>query len=429
MPGVRHRSAILVTALLAALAAGWSEAAEIRRYESKRLILHSDIDPAIARTLPPLLDQAWLAWEGYYGRPPGDTPDTPFRITGHVMADPDAFARAGLLPAPIERFLKGTHPGKHQGRQFWMKDQTSEYYRRHLMVHEATHCFMASGGDIRLPVWYLEGTAELFATHRLDPATRRASFAVMPSDEQQFPGWGRIGMLRRDVKRGRLPGFDRLAGLWKLQHERIETYAWSWAFTKFLDTHPRYQKRFRGLGDHLHDGRFTAELRRVFRDDWSRLNFEWRLAARHLVAGYDFERTVIQFHPAVPLPAKGSRTVVAADRGWQSTGIQLKAGRSYQLTAKGRFTLADKPKPWISEPDGISFRYHAGLPLGRLVCVLRPDDRTITRPPRVVSIGSKSRIRPKVAGTLFLRLNDFPSELADNKGGVSVSISRVDGGE
>ncbi|GIS63011.1 MAG: hypothetical protein CM1200mP2_52360 [Planctomycetaceae bacterium] len=119
-----------------------------------------------------------------------------------------------------------------------MKDRSSDYYRRHLMIHEATHCFMTARGGTMLPVWYLEGTAELFATHVTDASSGQFRFGVMPTDTSQLPGWGRLGMLRRDVRRGRLPRFAMLSGLWKTEHEKISTYAWSWAYCRFLASIP-----------------------------------------------------------------------------------------------------------------------------------------------------------------------------------------------
>ena len=398
---------------------------EIRKYESKRLTLYSDVTPAKIRSLPEILDQAFEVWEAYFGKHPDDKSGRPFRMTGCVMVEAENFEKAGLEPPAIKTFLEGVHPGKHEGRRFWMRDTETDYYREHLLIHEATHCFMTTRGGPSLPVWYLEGTAELFATHQRDPQQKRMRFAVMPADVRKFPGWGRLVLLRRDFRRGRLPRFDQLEGLWKTEHKRTETYAWTWAFVKFLHSHPSYQKRFRGLGRHLSDGRFDAEFERAFRPQWPALQFEWQLLARDLVAGTDFRRAAIRFHRAEPLPDEGRSSVVSADRGWQSTGVRLQAGQAYQLKATGRFTLADKPRPWISEPDGISIRYHAGLPLGRLVCVLQPETTSIPGLPRVVSIGSRAMIKPKVSGTLYLRLNDFLSELGDNTGAVTVKIQPV----
>ena len=421
MTGPLKLAACLVLTLLVGIRPG--EAGEIARYESRRLVLHTDVKPETARMLVAAFEAAWETWVGEFGPPPGDRAGRKLRITGCVMVDREDFSAAGLLPKSIEKFLEGAHPGKHQQDRFWMKDQVGDYYRRHLMIHEATHCFMTTRGGPMLPVWYLEGTGELYATHVVDPLTGRFRFGVMPTDVGQLPGWGRLGMLRRDVRRGRLPRFELLSGLWTTEHEKIETYAWSWAYCRFLASHPTYRVGFKELGKHLGDGKFDAAWERAFGSRSHALQFEWRLAARDMVPGFDFCRSAIRFVRPRPLTVEGARVVVAADRGWQSTGVRVEKGTSLKLVASGRFTLARKPKPWVSTAGGISFRYHAGLPLGRLVGVVQPDRVTSDKPPRVVSLGREGRMVPATSGTLFLRLNDFLSELADNSGAVTVELT------
>ena len=48
------------------------------------------------------------------------------------------------------------------GAELWLHDQPTAYYRRHLLLHEGTHVFMASFLGGCGPGWYMEGTAELF---------------------------------------------------------------------------------------------------------------------------------------------------------------------------------------------------------------------------------------------------------------------------
>ena len=421
---LRRLGCLLLSVLSGCLGTGLGVAGEIARYESKRLILHTDVKPATARMLVSSFDTAWEVWVGEFGLPPGDSSRSRLRITGCVMVDPASFSAAGLLPKSIEEFLSGEHPGKHRGDRFWMKDQRSDYYRRHLMIHEATHCFMTTRGGPMLPVWYLEGTGELYATHVVDPRTGRFRFGVMPGDVAELPGWGRLGMLRRDVRRGRLPRFEMISSLWATEHSRIETYAWSWAYCRFLASHPSYRAGFRELGKHLGDGKFAASLERLFGSRRRALQFEWRLAARDMVAGFDFERSAIRFVKSSPLAASGASVTVKvlADRGWQSTGVVVEKGVELRLVASGQFVLAREPKPWLSTAEGISFRYHAKLPLGRLVAVVQADRVTSDSPPRVVSMGERGRLVPKESGVLFLRLNDVLSELADNSGWVTVEI-------
>ena len=56
----------------------------------------------------------------------------------------------------------------------------------------------------------------------------------------------------------------------------------------------------------------------------------WQAFVATLDYGYDFDRMAIDFRRGKPLA--GPLTVeIAADRGWQSSGVRLEAGKSYQL--------------------------------------------------------------------------------------------------
>ena len=93
------------------------------------------------------------------------------------------------------------------------------------------------------------------------------------------------------------------------------------------------------------------------------------------------------------------------------------------------FTLADKPKPWISEADGITYRYHNGRPLGQLIAAIRSTSSTEGEPEsmlKITGLSSKSRLDATTSGTLYLRLNDHPAELADNNGTVSIEVREVE---
>jgi hypothetical protein len=206
-----------------------------------------------------------------------------------------------------------------------------------------------------------------------------------------------------------------------------EPYAWSWAVCHFLDQHPRYSARFRELGKHQQPRAFATALERFLIEEGRDLATEWMLFITNLQYGYDVPRAAITFQPGTPWENAESRQVeVAADRGWQSTAILLEANRDYEITATGQFTLAQQPRPWISEANGISFRYFGGIPLGKLLAWVRPQDGPDETMLRVVAIGSRAELMSPVAGTLYLRLNDSWSELADNTGSVNVSVRPVD---
>ena len=143
--------------------------------------------------------------------------------------------------------------------------------------------------------------------------------------------------------------------------------------------------------------------------------------------GHDVAATAIDFAPGEPPAAWPATVSVSAEKGWQSTGVQLEGGAAYRLTAAGRYQVADQPQIWWCEPGGVSIRYYQGRPLGLLLAAIRPD-----RPPpgaasgllRVAAVGLGTTITPKQTGTLYLKINDSAAELHDNAGELQVEIGR-----
>ena len=392
----------------------------IRIFESPRIKLFTDIEPAIAKTLPPLIDQAFVAWEEYFGKLPPAEDGSDWQINGYLMQNKTLFEKAGLLKANL---LDQFH-GRQIGYQFWMPDQPQDYYRRHLLLHEATHAYMLSVRNLKLPVAYLEGVAEHFGTHRL--IDDKLQTRLMPSKQADFRGHGRLFLMNRDVRQRGIPELLDVQGYQNEDFQtRNETYAWAWGATLFLDQHPRTRERFRQMAKSLTDPLAWHKLELELKPDWPQIATEWTLFAADAAEGFDFERTAIDFRKGEPL-TKSQRTKVRADRGWQSSGVLVEKGHRYELSATGQFTLAEKPKPWVSEADGITFRYHNSRPLGQLLATIRPlkKDEDDVREPMldVQPLGNSSSFEAARSGTLYLRLNDHPGELTDNRGTVTVEI-------
>jgi hypothetical protein len=196
----------------------------------------------------------------------------------------------------------------------------------------------------------------------------------------------------------------------------------------FLARHPRYRDRFRESARYLQGTQFHTELAKRLDGDARDLNTEWALFILNLQHGYDVERAAIDFIAGTPLAENESERelTIRSDRGWQSSRVLLEASKEYEVSATGRYTLADEPKPWVSEPPGISIRYFDGFPLGQLLACLRQEAAPADGEPetmlKVLSIGSGRRFTAPVTGTLYLRVNDSWSELADNRGEVHVVV-------
>ena len=235
----------------------------------------------------------------------------------------------------------------------------------------------------------------------------------------------RLFLIRRDVRqRGIAELLDINA--WKpASFESFnESYAWAWGACVFLDQHPRTRDRFRKLAKSLTDPLACKTFESELQTDLPEIATEWNLFAADAWEGFDFQQSAIEFREGQPL-TKPQRIEIRADRGWQSSGVSVEKDRRYEISATGQFTLAEKPKPWVSEADGITFRYHNGRPLGQLRATIRPTKKADNeREPMlyVKPLGNTSNFEAPRTGTLYLRLNDHPGELADNRGSVTVEV-------
>ncbi len=402
----------------------------IRLFESRHLKLFTDIDSEVARPLPKLIDQVFDEFEKYFGKLPPAADGNEFQVNGYLIKETKTFQNAGLL----DQQLRDQQHGRQIGYQFWMMDQPSDYYRRHLLIHEMTHAFMLANPRLDVPVAYLEGMAEHFGTHRLT-ADGKLELRLMPNNRADFRGHDRLYLIRKNVKVRDIPELLDVMG-WEQPTFRIfnESYPWAWGACVFLDQLPRTRDRFRKTARSLFDPQAWKKFEEQLQPDSAEILTEWTLFAAEAWEGFDFERMAIDFRDGQPLNElirtgkKTFRTEVRSDRGWQSSGVVVEKGRTYELVATGRFALADKPKPWVSEADGITFRYHNGRPLGQLLTSIRASEKVDGEPEsmlKVTALGTKSRFESPCRGTLYLRLNDHPGELADNKGTVSVEFREI----
>lgn len=447
------------------------KSAGIRKLTSRHLTLYTDVPSGReVDRLPAVFDEAVPQWAAYFGVDESKTAS--WRARAFLIADRRRFDALGLMPVGKDQFVNGISSGS----DMWLYDQPTAYYRRHLLLHEGTHAFMTTFLGGCGPAWYMEGTAELMATHRLDQKGVRNLFEtrkrrenekvpdtflhlnIMPRDRTDVPMLGRIKLIHDAIADGRaldLPAVLALDGREQLGNE---AYAWCWAAAKFLDSNPQYRDRFRKLKEHVLDPNFNSIVRRNFAD-WRNLNAEWRAYVATLDHDYDFDRMAIRFERGKPLGDRPKYITVAADRGWQSSGVWLEANQSYRIAAHGRYQIAAEDnggvvQPWPCEPGGVTVEYHEGKPLGILLgaidarqngdgAVVRgsPDPaQASVRPPvgevarsgdrpqqsamfsNPIVIGLHTTIRPTTSGTLYLRVNDSGGRLHDNRGTLTVKI-------
>jgi hypothetical protein len=401
------------------------EQAGIRKFVSRRLVLYTDIDEHEAVRLPPLVDALYDELVSYFGELPPARDGADWQITGYLMRETERFRAAGLVPTSLPAF----HHGLNRRRRFWMREQSLEHYLQHLLLHEATHCFMTTLPVPSAPPWYMEGMAEHFATHRMLP-DGKVVFRVIPAMPDEMQGFDRVTLIRKEVDAGRALSFESVLAIDEAAYLEPLPYAWSWAACLFLDAQPEYRERFRELGDAALRAHFPEEFDRRFDADRALVDLKWQFFVQTLCYGYDLSRAVLPIEVAGENSRDIADVKVKADAGWQSMKLRLKAGERCELAADGQVSLADAPIAWISDANGITIDYADGKPAGRLLAAVVGDDLhqpaatgTLFEP---VDIGSKSVLKAPIDGTLYLRINDAWNRLADNRGELSVHVRRMD---
>ena len=392
----------------------------IRKIAGRRLVLYTDLPPdPLIDELPKVFEEAFPLWCAYFGVEPQRYPD--WHMTGFLMQDADCFRRAGMLPPSLPPFLNGYSVNY----DLWLYEQPTPYYRRHLLLHEGTHGFMNTILRSCGPPWYMEGIAELFGTHRWENG--QLAMRVMPKTRNEAPGWGRVKIIQDEVAVENTLSFDDVLRFSGTDHRQNEAYAWSWAAAILLDSHPRYQTRFRTLGAAVEANDFTERFRQLIGEDWNTLAAEWQVMAANMEYGYDVAKMALDMTPGSPLEPDWKILKLSATKGWQNTGIRLESGAAYDIRAQGRYQVAKEPVIWWCEPGGVTIRYYRGRPLGILLAAVAADNgedggMTFAQP---TPVGLGATLAPQSSGTLFLRINDSPAELDDNQGALDVAVRKT----
>lgn len=449
----------------------------IRRIEGKNVTLTTDLPPSPGvDQIPTALDAAIPHICRFFNV--DERKFENWKINAFLMGDVDSFIEIGVLDGP-PRFLYGYSVYD----RILAKDQKIEYYNRFLLLHELVHSFMHEVfGDLR-PRWYSEGSAEYLALHLWKPAEKSIEIAQFQTGPDATPGFGRLQEIREIVRAGKAPTLREILAFEPRDYVRTSTYAWSWALVAFLNESPKY----RDVAELLPYWSTYWEPNRVFADligdRWGELENDWADFIGRIDFGYDFVATAVDATPGRPFAeaaaeganAAGEAVVVeaAANRGWQNSGVALDAGTTYRLATAGRYRLyvEEAGKKLEFEAPGATFRYVEGAPLGRLQAVVVPLEsatfdafyslnsangesgvklngapKTVgglkreksaneaksaprgTLEPWDAAVGfetSTATLTPERSGTLFLRINDAPGNLAKNAGSVKIQIKRA----
>jgi hypothetical protein len=339
-----------------------------------------------------------------------------------VMADPERFRRAGLMPDDLPPFPAGFQVGN----RLWVYVQPGDYYTRHLLLHEGTHAFMEQFLGGYGPPWYAEGMAELLALHRWQDGV--LTLGHRPATRDEVPWWGRVRLVQEDIAAGRAKTLAEVMEYPVEAFREVNAYGWAWAACEFLDRHPATQAVFRELPAAVRQN--PAQFNRAFREslseiDWQELEFHWQLMIGEIDYGFDVAA-------AVPVEAKtepvdgGFSVVVATDRGWQSVAIPVRPGDRFEFSSADMYQIReDEGVPWPCDAGGVTIEYYRGRPLGQLIAAVRPEQGGDGGTLEWIDLGRSRTVACEKGGTLYLRINESPAALGDNSGAIRVQVVPV----
>jgi len=428
--------------------------------EGVHMRLTSDVaDEALLDDLVASFDTAVPQWLAFWGVRPQRA--TNWKIDGFLMRDTAAFRDRGELPARIPEFQNGFATPS----TIWVNFQSSDYYNRHLVLHEGVHslAFELFGGGG--PSWYMEGTAELLATHRdrqsITPgaadgllAQAVADFRVndLPMSREESPMWGRYKVVEEARSASRMPTLASVLKLPTQLNGDVDSYTWCWAAAMMLTAYPDTREAFvaASRGGRDTSPAFTTRLYREIGGEWPALRARWRVWLHDLEYGFERERSLVNLSTDDPRDDGNGRTLaIDAGRGWQSAGAWFPAG-TVEISAAGQCVIVAEEnvredgeqaegeedaieRDWISTPAGITVHSHRGDPIGQLqVCVLpipSSDDKAVA-PLEITALPSESQtIRIERPSWLLFRIHDVPGrdgryQRADNQGGYQVRLVR-----
>lgn len=126
--------------------------------------------------------------------------------------------------------------------------------------------------------------------------------------------------------------------------------------------------------------------------------------------------------------ARKATFTVAADKGWQNTGIKVIKGKPVKIRASGSWTFTLTAR---LSPDGMAIpKELQKFKLGSLLGVIQPTERSATTPskkgrrksegPKPFSIGSETSFVADETGVLFVSMYDNMHD--DNRGVLKIEV-------
>ena len=377
-------------------------------YSSPHFLIHTDLSAADAKDLLTRLETMLGLISAYWGKPPSGVIEC--YIVDNLDNWPDGSIPSAQGRDKIEAGAGVTMTQRlSQGKRFLAKAVVYASADRHTPQHEAVHAYCGQTFGETGPVWYSEGMAEMGAFWK------KGETAVNCHEE-----------IVRYLRRAEPKSLNAIVNGEEFTGDSWQNYAWRWALCHLLANNPNYADRFRPLGLGLLTGQ-PVSFEQVYGSMATEICFEYLFFLKHFDVGYRADLCAWDWKKKFkPLRTGTITAAVAANRGWQPSGIEVASGDQLEFNAEGTWKLTKDGK--AVSADGDSGR-------GKLVAMvmktfaldgsLKLEDY-LSAP---IELGSHGTLTAPQDGQLYLRCDDAWNELADNSGSIKVKLKKASNGQ
>ncbi len=374
----------------------------VQNYHSKNFLLHTDLPKDEANDLLKRLEVMLRLVSTYWGRPSRGI------IECCVVKDLNSWPpelQAKMEPEGLAQIRAGagvcigttTTMGKRfsgKARVYAVAEHRGD---KGVPLHEAVHGYCDQAFGHAGPRWYAEGMAEM-GHYWVEGVKGVNTLPHVIRYLRRCPPRKLESLIVNDEQRG---------GKW-------EDYCWWWFLSYFLDNNANYYARFRSFGRQVLGGQ-KITFQDVFGPQMKELDFEFRFSFKHLEQGYrvdlcswDWKRKFVS-----RIPVDHSLSVpIQADRGWQPSGLTVKADAAYEYRVKDTWSAGKEAKS--VDADG------AADGRGRLVGVVMKDYEL----GKEFELGKSGSLTAPGDGDLYLRCRVPWTEIGDNSGKITVWFRR-----
>lgn len=372
-------------------------------FESTHFLLHTDMPAKDAHDLLAKLETMVSLISKYWGRAPNGV------IELNVVRDLGRWPAGSLDPAGVAKIAEEagitlTQTLTRGSEKVAAKAVVYAIAKPGVAQHEAVHAYCGQTFGTCGPLWYAEGMAEMGQYWRPGESSVKIHDIVMDYLQHTSPQ--------------SLNEIVNTNSMRTMRGDSWQNYAWRWALCHLLANNPNYSKRFQPLGlGYLTEQNVSFE--ETYGPMSKEISFEYLFFVGHIEQGFrvdlcswDWKKKSKALVDTAPVSIR-----VGAGRGWQSSGVTVRAGKTYEYSAVGSWQVGGEKTAVTADGDA------AGS--GRLVGVLF-NNFELTAP---FGLGAYGKFKAPQDGQLFLRCQSHWGEIPDNKGNITLKLRLAGSGD